>query len=735
VAGKEASPVLTSNTCSENGLNGIFYNDWAGGAAVGNRCLNNGAHGIAVTTETKPELRNNVCEGNKWFGILFDGNNKSPNSGNVYTNNGHISQQEVFRLFNQDRFEDIETILERLRRDKTKALEGEWQLSFVYEGMVLGCNRMDAAAEREYLQRIERWGQAFPESVARLITLAHAQVDFAWRERGGGWASDVTDEEWEGFHKYLNLAKDTVARAEKLQQKDPQLYAAKQQVLLGLGGEPASLDPIMGVLSYLTGANLASASPAELAFQQGVALEPTYYPLYYHRTKYLTPYWHGSPAEVVAFADKAATMTKQHEGESMYARVATSTLVLTGHDDFRKYYRFSWPRIRQGYRDILKLYPESQFRKHMFARMACLYGDRKTAAPLFAELAGWDNRVWVNEEHFAQWKRWAGGEAVPARNDELEDAVRKGNAILVKALLAGGADPDSLAEDAETMLRTAIEMHETEVAEALVEAGADVDRTGPDGMPPVVDATRIKDDSSILSLLLKNGANPNVMSKEGWTPLLEAIGRGDKEKALLLLEHGADPKADRKGYTPLHYAASKHLPDVIRKLIEKGADPNVKHQDGATPLHAAAESQDLDSATALVEMGADPDIPHIEGWTPLYEAVKRNQLEMVRLFVAHGGDVTVRQDHDGSLFHEAAKNGSLPLLQYLVEVHPDGLNFVNEEKRTLLHEAASAGQTETARFLLEKGLDPNARDAEGSTAFDLAQRGRHRETAALLEAK
>lgn len=51
---------------------------------------------------------------------------------------------------------------------------------------------------------------------------------------------------------------------------------------------------------------------------------------------------------------------------------------------------------------------------------------------------------------------------------------------------------------------------------------------------------------------------------------------------------------------------------------------------------------------------------------------------------------------------------------------------------TPLHSAAAARQTETARLLLERGADPNARQRGGFTAMDAARQNGDEELRAVL---
>ena len=87
-------------------------------------------------------------------------------------------------------------------------------------------------------------------------------------------------------------------------------------------------------------------------------------------------------------------------------------------------------------------------------------------------------------------------------------------------------------------------------------------------------------------------AGINASSKIGWTPLHYASLR-DVSKVgsvlRLLLEHGADMNVQtQKGRTPLHVASDSGALEAVRLLLEHGADAEVKDGDGMTALQVAA---------------------------------------------------------------------------------------------------------------------------------------------------
>jgi ankyrin repeat protein len=123
------------------------------------------------------------------------------------------------------------------------------------------------------------------------------------------------------------------------------------------------------------------------------------------------------------------------------------------------------------------------------------------------------------------------------------------------------------------------------------------------GATPFLLAARTAD-VELMRLLVDLGANPNVATADGTTPLMVAAGVGsalpgeepgtevealDAIKATLAL--GADVNTvDATGNTAMHGAAYKHLPAVVQFLGASGATAEIwnrPNKDGFTPLQIA----------------------------------------------------------------------------------------------------------------------------------------------------
>ncbi|CAB0040658.1 unnamed protein product [Trichogramma brassicae] len=100
------------------------------------------------------------------------------------------------------------------------------------------------------------------------------------------------------------------------------------------------------------------------------------------------------------------------------------------------------------------------------------------------------------------------------------------------------------------------------------------------GCAPLHVAAFLKRANSI-ELLLKNGANPNLVDDKGWTPLHIICARqsDDFDLAKLFFEIKSDKHQmmqvdakDNEGWTPLYWAVTRLLPNVVQVLLNNGAD-------------------------------------------------------------------------------------------------------------------------------------------------------------------
>jgi hypothetical protein len=167
----------------------------------------------------------------------------------------------------------------------------------------------------------------------------------------------------------------------------------------------------------------------------------------------------------------------------------------------------------------------------------------------------------------------------------------------------------------------AIDAHDVDRLQALLERGADPSAACPAEKSPYAltftalqAAVRgLSDGGSIdgLLVLLRHGARVNDWDPEhDSTPLLTALYLGQPEAARLLLAAGADPNVrSSEGDTPLGLCAQCGDVTMARTLLRFGARRTVDEGCGTeqcTALGIAVLRLDLPMIALLVQAGADP---------------------------------------------------------------------------------------------------------------------------------
>jgi ankyrin repeat protein len=107
----------------------------------------------------------------------------------------------------------------------------------------------------------------------------------------------------------------------------------------------------------------------------------------------------------------------------------------------------------------------------------------------------------------------------------------------------------------------------------------------------------INNQLELAQVLIERGADIN---RKGWTPLHYAATRGHREMMRLLLDHDAyiDSESDN-GTTPLMMAAYYASPLAVKLLLEAGADPTLINQGNASALDLALTADRQQSAFYL----------------------------------------------------------------------------------------------------------------------------------------
>lgn len=128
------------------------------------------------------------------------------------------------------------------------------------------------------------------------------------------------------------------------------------------------------------------------------------------------------------------------------------------------------------------------------------------------------------------------------------------------------------------------------------------------------------DDTRIVDMLVKAGANIENMNGEGQTPLIVAAQNGKTSIVSYLLDAGAHPHTlDNHGKNALHYAVKERHQDTARTLLT-GKNPigaDTPTQFFETPLDIAIENHDQGMVNLLQQHGATQISEETKKWANL----------------------------------------------------------------------------------------------------------------------
>jgi ankyrin repeat protein len=406
----------------------------------------------------------------------------------------------------------------------------------------------------------------------------------------------------------------------------------------------------------------------------------------------------------------------------------------------------------------------------------------------------------------------------------IAEAAELADARIVKMLLDAGAEPEGSNADGQTALMIAIKTGEIPVVDMLIKAGANVNTVEKfhKQTPLMWAAAAQKNAAPMVKLLLAKGADvkpralytdwPSQITNEpraqyrpvgGLTALLYAARDGCYECVDALIGAGADVNIPTpEGVTPLMLAIDNDHNDVARLLLDRGANPNLWDWWGRTPLYVAVDRKatlgagtggrggrggrsagaggrrgsgtgvsSMDIINALLAAGVDvnPELnmhrpsrsgnsgrfidPLLNiGCTPLLRATLAGDAEVVRALLDKGANPNINDmgvtpflvaagvgpgNKGGTGLAAQTSEGGPPNMELMELLLQHGANINDQvtgtftytmrvsrapsanEGKTALHIAAEKGRADIVRYLLQKGAKADIPDAEGRKASEV----------------
>lgn len=335
----------------------------------------------------------------------------------------------------------------------------------------------------------------------------------------------------------------------------------------------------------------------------------------------------------------------------------------------------------------------------------------------------------------------------------LMTAARAGSLPVVKLLADKGVDINAReAYKNQTALMWAAAGHHPEIVKFLLERGADWK------------VKTLLHEPKVPKLSAASSISP--MARGGLNALSFAARAGDVETIKVMLDAGVDVNlVDGENTTPVVIALMNKEYTAAKYLLERGADPNLADNFGRAALFAAIDLRNEDWTAVPRRPHVDPmssldflkdilkykpdvnaelqkplpgrsgmdsgDTAMGKGATPLMRAARAGDIEVFRLLLEAGADINKKTAQGNTAFLFAAgvgyrdkqtsgpETGALETVKESLKRGQD-IKQANQAGDTALHGAANRGADLITAYLVEQGVDLNARTSRGFTALDVA---------------
>lgn len=199
-----------------------------------------------------------------------------------------------------------------------------------------------------------------------------------------------------------------------------------------------------------------------------------------------------------------------------------------------------------------------------------------------------------------------------------------------------------------------------------------------------------------------------------YNELIESIQRGDAERVAALLDDDRSLLTARAGnVSAVLFAVYYQHPEIARLFVARGAE--------LTFAEACAVGDDT---RALDLLGRDPsllDRRTDDGFPPLGYAIFFRHPELAQALIERGADINAAAENAQRVapVHAAASVGDVATMRLLLDRGADP-NARQAAGFVPLHAAAGNGDLEMAKLLLARGADRHARTDDGKDAAAIA---------------
>ena len=285
----------------------------------------------------------------------------------------------------------------------------------------------------------------------------------------------------------------------------------------------------------------------------------------------------------------------------------------------------------------------------------------------------------------------------------LFQAVDDHEVEIVKLLLAHGADVNAKTSWGDTAAKRACWRGYREIADALIQSGATVDRWQyATGMGNV-------------NGLEANEKKQPITAKEARDALYFAVASGHEDTFDWLWQRLGPLDAEQKEKLLgdlFENAAKWGQPEMLQHVQDLGAS---LEKYGVKALANAVNWNYIEAARYLLEAGVSPKEGASKANWLLRNAAGEGQLEMVRLLLDHGADINAGEPDSFTPLSWAAYEGKEDMCLLLLERGADGSIIDHTGKNAAWHAAGGEHCPKALEAMLKKGVNVGGTDKSGQT--------------------
>jgi len=262
------------------------------------------------------------------------------------------------KYFGEGNYAKLESVVADFTKSKTRTEDGRYALFMLTWQLHNWFEVWGAELDSLMAGHLQTWSKQIPDSALQPIVAAMQMHVTAWRARGKGFSSTVTEEGWRLFSERNKRAWKILIDHKEVSSSLPIWY--ERAIRIG------------------SDAGLSDDALREL-FDEGIRRHPGFHPIYFAYIRELAPRWGGSYTEADTFIREQTAAKAISDGDELYARMYwTLDQIEQGSPSFFQESKMSWPRMRKGFERMMRAYPKSSWNQANFAMFACRAHDGNT---------------------------------------------------------------------------------------------------------------------------------------------------------------------------------------------------------------------------------------------------------------------------------------------------------------------------------------------------------------------